>query len=930
MKKVILILILFSALQTAFAQRDFSSLNQQINDAEYVFEAKSLGYTCYWTTDSQIYTSTILDITKIFKGDLKLGTIEIIGVGGMIDDYGSQSDCSVWFTKNELVIINAIKTNREPIKKNYKLVNGTPLEVNNECDRSVIFINNSIAIETPQGIIETYAHGCYTYFYNEQDLYKSLPKRIDKNADTTVREKNDRPITPEARENFFRTLHKSQGATEAEIDSLLKNPLLERQIYENIKKRKKENDGSDINRKRSHQISYSFRNPTHTGTNNFEFDVFVQGNNDSTYFNHGVVYLNYDTEVFGNDAYMRAVVTQGEAMLQGVYYNPFVNPYSDSTISISLVLPVTLPHNRFHLTTAPIQLCHVKMIAVNCENDVSFSFNEEKMLNISMYQLTPDTSEIGGYPYEDHVIDNNLNMVSCKSPVINTVRASLNGKTININSLTAGIGETIIISGSYFGNIKGEIRLRNVDSTENSTSAFVPVDSVDILTWNDNQIKFRLSSFEGKGFDIFSVGSGKISVKNKSNNQIKLCTTRINIISSVKNYWSKNGSRKIRTFLGNKNSTGNIQFTLNQNITNNAEQQIKTCIDASLSQWRCTSGSWFSINNSSTTISTISQDNSSTIFFSAIVGKTLALAQGFWYEYKGCNDTFALVFEIDIAINSNQNWFYDATCSKPIPSNSTDFYTVCLHELGHAHQIVHVGDSTDLMYPYTQRGRRVNVISLNDKFAVDTIFNLGKKISTNCYTPRYTAMQNGALCPPVLTNFKINNGQDSTNISKITLNNIANNNPISYAVNETGNFTNSVWYAYSTKPTYTLVGLGKHKLYLKVLAANKEVSNILTDSIVLTAKESKTTDNQDNTLLERYSISIYPNPASNIINIVNSNQEEIFTCEIFNTLGTKVKTSILNSNENQIDLSYLPSGIYIVKTKLKKQIFYTKILKKDN
>jgi len=932
MKKVILILIFFSALQTSFAQRDFSFFRQQINEAEYIFEAKSLGFTCYWTTDSQIYTSTILDITKIFKGDLKLGTVEIIGVGGNLDGNLQDNECTVKFPKDDWVICFAKKTKREVYNIN-KLENDIAIEIIKECEEGIIYIGNLISIDTKFGFIEPYAYGCKTHFLTERELYDALPKRIDKNSMINETEINTYTITPEGRDKFLRELHRSQGATESEIDTLLKNPLMEKQIYENIKQRNKKNknkDGSSNKSSGAHQITYSFRNPKHSGTSDFEFDIYVQGNNDSTYVTINIIYLNYDSEVFGNDAHIRTIVTQGDLMLQGRYYNPFINPYSDSILSINCALYDPLPHQRYHLTTTPKQLCHVKMTAQNCSKDVEFKYVREPMLTKSTYLYIPNSPEQGGIPYYVKTYDSKFVMASCTPPTINRVTASLKGKSISLDSLIAGVGIIIRVTGTNFGNNRGVIRVRNVKMPENNFDDYGPIDSIDIRFWSDTLILFQLASLNGTSPNSFTVGSGKIRILNKTNNQFTTSILRLNIISTIANIWSSNYKKKMRTFLGSNYPNGGILFLLHDSIKQNKDQRIEACINAALAQWRCSFGSNFSISNDTTTKSLSAQDGKSIIYFKNIVGKTMAETRPWGYEYKLCNDTFALINEIDLAINSNTDWFYDETCSKPITLMTFDFYTACLHEFGHAHQINHIADNTKLMYPEMQFNKRFNVISLNEKSAVDTILNLGKKINTFCKPIKYNAMQNGALCPPVLTNFKINNGQDSTNTSKISLYNTAINNPISYAVNETGNFTNTVWYAYSTKPTYTLVGLGKHKLYIKVIAANKEESNILTDSIVLTAKESKTTDNQDNTLLGQNSISIYPNPTSNIINIVNSNQEETCICEIFNTLGTKVIAIVLNSNENQIDLSYLPSGIYIVKTKSKKQIFYTKILKKDN
>jgi len=62
-------------------------------------------------------------------------------------------------------------------------------------------------------------------------------------------------------------------------------------------------------------------------------------------------------------------------------------------------------------------------------------------------------------------------------------------------------------------------------------------------------------------------------------------------------------------------------------------------------------------------------------------------------------------------------------------------------------------------------------------------------------------------------------------------------------------------------------------------------------------------------------ISIYPNPAKDIINIEAKNGAEIIgqVLRIYNVLGTEVKKHLLSSEKNTISINGLPGGIYIVK-----------------
>jgi hypothetical protein len=72
-------------------------------------------------------------------------------------------------------------------------------------------------------------------------------------------------------------------------------------------------------------------------------------------------------------------------------------------------------------------------------------------------------------------------------------------------------------------------------------------------------------------------------------------------------------------------------------------------------------------------------------------------------------------------------------------------------------------------------------------------------------------------------------------------------------------------------------------------------------------------------------IEIYPNPTSHTVFIKSNSLEKIRSISIFNTLGQRV---IKNSNsENQIDISTLNNGIYIIEVELNGEILRQRIIK---
>lgn len=71
----------------------------------------------------------------------------------------------------------------------------------------------------------------------------------------------------------------------------------------------------------------------------------------------------------------------------------------------------------------------------------------------------------------------------------------------------------------------------------------------------------------------------------------------------------------------------------------------------------------------------------------------------------------------------------------------------------------------------------------------------------------------------------------------------------------------------------------------------------------------------DSTSGAKMSVSLYPNPATNFINIEIKNQYDIVgkTVKVYNALGTEVMTFILSSPKQKISIEQLPKGFYILK-----------------
>jgi len=74
-----------------------------------------------------------------------------------------------------------------------------------------------------------------------------------------------------------------------------------------------------------------------------------------------------------------------------------------------------------------------------------------------------------------------------------------------------------------------------------------------------------------------------------------------------------------------------------------------------------------------------------------------------------------------------------------------------------------------------------------------------------------------------------------------------------------------------------------------------------------------------------FNVSLYPNPASNRLNISAANT--IKNAEIYNVLGKKVMNVTINKTSESIDISNLASGVYMIKYNIENTVGTAKFIK---
>ena len=131
------------------------------------------------------------------------------------------------------------------------------------------------------------------------------------------------------------------------------------------------------------------------------------------------------------------------------------------------------------------------------------------------------------------------------------------------------------------------------------------------------------------------------------------------------------------------------------------------------------------------------------------------------------------------------------------------------------------------------------------------------------------------------------------------------------------NGSSLVWDATSAKE-------GNHKIYVRVCDSDGYWSN----RVVVTYKIVKSDDPVAVDAHTLTQVSIYPNPTSDILNISLKNAEEIETADMYDMTGKKVKSLELVSGTNQVSITDLPKGMYIVRMQTSDAVMTEKVMLK--
>lgn len=283
-------------------------------------------------------------------------------------------------------------------------------------------------------------------------------------------------------------------------------------------------------------------------------------------------------------------------------------------------------------------------------------------------------------------------------------------------SITAGTGSTLTINGSGFGAAPGKVRF--VDSNSGSSRL---ADAEDILSWADGQITITVPSASDSGL---CAGTGPITVVDQGG-AVGVSATNLTVEYAYSNFvYSVNGN-KYGAKLVDINGSGGLTFTLSTTICSAANQNAVNAFGRALREWRCVSGVNWQLSTTTAPNATIGSNGVSIVTFDSGTNLPAGVLGRATSYYTGCTSSGTLhwrVNEVDINIDQGTNWYYcDATS---IPFNQYDFQSVLFHELGHAHQLSHIVNSSAVMHRSIANGQIKRTLNANEEACADYVLNL--------------------------------------------------------------------------------------------------------------------------------------------------------------------------------------------------------------
>ena len=240
---------------------------------------------------------------------------------------------------------------------------------------------------------------------------------------------------------------------------------------------------------------------------------------------------------------------------------------------------------------------------------------------------------------------------------------------------TAGTFTTVTISGTNFGPAYGGTTNLEFPDANNGGAGYISTPANHIISWNATTIQARVPSGAGSGF---------VRITNNLNE------TTVSGITLTINYNESNvvsGGVYYQPDLISQNGAGG--YTYKYNTTFNGNAPAVASFERALQTWRC--ATYVNFTRSGTTaIACQALDGSNVITFDGSCALPAGVLGTSYSFYSGCGGGVWYLSENDCKWRTNGTggitWQYGPAAPTPA---EYDFESVCVHELGHSHQLGH-------------------------------------------------------------------------------------------------------------------------------------------------------------------------------------------------------------------------------------------------
>lgn len=683
MKNVLTILIglLLAISNQTFAQT--TDIKKRTQEAQKVYEGKIISQRSFWNTSrTKIFTAHQVQVSKAFKGNIE-PIEEFVTHGGTIDGL-----THYYFHGKSF----AIEDEGIFFCKTYAN-SSTPAD-------------DFVMIKGQDGFIQYNKSSFDFQAFDHSKTYQNLQREV---------------INPIELASHSTTQTYSQNHFEVIAEEWLNSNL---NVFTNT----------------DTVIQFSFDNIHVIGVDEVEFDILAKSNYNDIKFAASNVYLQYSTNAFGDNVVQNdKIEATKETIIEDQVYTLELADEATDIVKF-LVNSGLQPNQLYPISQNYEKFLHVRISIQNIYQLASISFQNNMMTNESLFYDEATGEYIG------------FDKIAVSEPINPFLMPDITGFTPL--HISAGTESILTIFGTQFGTTKGNVVFQNGDEPPGGNWT-TDVKPIEIVSWDSTEIQVKVPSVD-EGFYAgrpASTGTFKVVLPNG----LEAPSDEWLLIDyAVFNYRITPTSESNPIFLnisdqvgGDGIANGTLNFWLDNDLHNTADARMVT--NQALCDWNTktkikwglnslpSSDTTFADNNGVNLLYLAGEDEFSGVFENAYAKIIIVLVEA---RAETCNPmAFPFLREVDIAfrenpINANTTatggWNFGLDTAL---NNELDFYSTMLHELGHAHLLMHAKWQGQIMSPTQGVGDNDRIINGFDEAGGEFVLAKSQENFENTFCP---------------------------------------------------------------------------------------------------------------------------------------------------------------------------------------------------